>query len=42
MRPDLLRVNRENHNMLRETRNGCALWNNKDWLETLVMSSISK
>ena len=37
LRSDLLRVIRENHNKLSETRNGCALWNNRDWVESIIM-----
>lgn len=42
LRSDLLRVIRENHNKLNETRNGCALWNNREWVESLVIPKVPK
>jgi MoaA/NifB/PqqE/SkfB family radical SAM enzyme len=40
LRSDLLRIIRENHDRLSETRNGCALWKNRDWVESLVKSKV--
>jgi MoaA/NifB/PqqE/SkfB family radical SAM enzyme len=36
---DLLRRIRENHEKLSETRGGCALWENRDWVRSLLAGS---
>ncbi len=38
LKSDFLRTIRENHDKLSETRNGCALWNNRDWVESIIPS----
>jgi len=35
----LLKTIRENHNRLTETRGGCALWTNREWVESLLPGS---
>jgi MoaA/NifB/PqqE/SkfB family radical SAM enzyme len=36
LRSRLLAQIRENHNQLTETRGGCALWTNRDWVKSLI------
>lgn len=36
LRSELLAKIRENHHMLEETRGGCALWQNRDWVRGLM------
>lgn len=42
LQSNLLRVIRRNHDKLSETNNGCALWNNKDWVKSLTVSKIAE
>lgn len=35
---ELLKTIRQNHNMLTETKGGCALWENREWVESLTVS----
>lgn len=34
LRSPLMKLIRENHHLLKEVEGGCALWSNKDWLES--------
>jgi len=36
LRSKLLQEIRENHDVLEETRGGCALWKNRDWVRGLL------
>jgi len=36
LRSRLLRVMRENHDLFAETKGGCALWKNRDAVESLL------
>jgi MoaA/NifB/PqqE/SkfB family radical SAM enzyme len=38
LRSDFLRAIRDNHDNLTETRGGCALWTNRDWVRSLLPS----
>ncbi len=42
LKSDLLRVIRENHDKLSETRNGCALWNNRDWVKSILTTKVPR
>jgi MoaA/NifB/PqqE/SkfB family radical SAM enzyme len=42
LKSNLLRVIRQNHDKLSETNNGCALWNNRDWVRSLIVSKITE
>ncbi|MHB8278883.1 MAG: SPASM domain-containing protein [Candidatus Humimicrobiaceae bacterium] len=33
---DFLRKIRENHDKLSETKGGCALWENRDWVQSIL------
>jgi MoaA/NifB/PqqE/SkfB family radical SAM enzyme len=39
LRSDFLRLIRENHGKLTETRGGCALWTNREWVRSLLPSA---
>ncbi len=38
LRSDFLRAIRDNHDNLTETRGGCALWTNREWVRSLLPS----
>lgn len=42
LRSDLLRIIRENRDKLGKTRNGCTLWNNREWVESLAKPKVPK
>lgn len=37
LKSPLLKTIRENHHKLTETRGGCALWENREWVESLML-----
>jgi MoaA/NifB/PqqE/SkfB family radical SAM enzyme len=39
LQSELLRKIRENHDRLSETRGGCALWENREWVRSLIAKS---
>lgn len=42
LKSNLLRVIRQNHDKLSETSSGCALWNNRDWVKSLMVSKVTE